>query len=469
MTADFVAWRGRLRSFGELAALRPLDRNLITDDGRAEPVRGVEISASAFRIARVPPLLGRPLIAEDERPGAPSVALIGYDLWTTRFASDPTVVGRTIRLGNESYTVVGVMPEGFGLPVSHNLWVPLPLNDGFYARRSGPPTRLFGRLAEGVAISGAQAELSALAQVAADQHPDTDRFVRPVVKPYVESLWSANDDSRIQTMVFYSANLFFIGLLALCGANIATLVFARTAARDAEITVRTALGASRARIAGQLFAEALVLSAIAAAIGLTASAYALQWVKRTVTLGMGQPIMFWWNDRLQPLTFIYAAVLAVVAALIVGVIPALKATGPRVQERLKHTTGASVSGLKFGGVWTGVIVTQVAVTVIFLGIVGMLGWGAYVTGGGERQRRFPAAEYVATRLTLDEPIAGATTSRRRARRGVSQALPCDIRRAGQAVERRTRCRGGDLCDATPGHELHRDESRGRRRGTAAER
>ena len=126
---------------------------MITDDGRAEPVRAVEIRASAFRIAGVPPLLGRPLIAEDERPGAPPVAVIGHDLWSSRFASDPQVIGRAVRLGNESYTVVGVMPEGFGLPVSHNLWIPLPLNDGYYARRGGAPIGIFGRLADGVAIA----------------------------------------------------------------------------------------------------------------------------------------------------------------------------------------------------------------------------------------------------------------------------------------------------------------------------
>ena len=117
------------------------------------------------------------------------------------------------------------------------------------------------------------------------------------------------------------------GCLALCGANIATLVFARTATRDTEISVRTALGASRARIAGQLFAEALVLSSIAAIVGLAVAYYGLQWVKHTIGVASGNRLMFWWNDQLSPQTFIYAAVLAVGAALIIGVIPALKATG----------------------------------------------------------------------------------------------------------------------------------------------
>ena len=398
-TASFVEWRGSLRSIDQLAAYRTIDRNLITA-GQAEQVQGVEISASAFQIAQVPPLLGRPLVPDDERGGAPPVAVLGYNLWTTRFGSDAGVIGTPVRLGKETYVVVGVMPEGFGMPVSHSLWIPLGLNDAFYPRREGPATKIFGKLAPGMTVSTAQAELSAIADRDAIEFAATDRHLRPVVKPYVESWFSAIEDARMQTIVFYGANVLFLGLLALCGANIATLVFARTATRDVEISVRTALGASRARIAGQLFAEALVLSSIAAGVGLTVASFALQWVKTTVSADMGE-IMFWWNDSIAPETIVYAAVLAVMAALIIGVTPALKATGPRAQERLKQSTGATSGGLKFGGVWTGVIVTQVAVTVIFLAIVGMLGWTAYVTSGGERNRNFPAAEYVAMRLGAD--------------------------------------------------------------------
>ena len=121
-TYEFVTWRGRLTSIEDLGAYRALDRNLIAEDGRAEPVRGVEISASAFHIAGIPPLHGRPLLPEDEQPGAAPVVVIGYDLWTGRFGSDPSVIGRTVKLGNAPYTVVGVMPQGFGFPVSHRSW-----------------------------------------------------------------------------------------------------------------------------------------------------------------------------------------------------------------------------------------------------------------------------------------------------------------------------------------------------------
>ena len=408
---DFVAWRNELRSFDGLGAHRALERNLITSDGRAEPVHGVEISAAAFHMAGVPPLIGRPLVADDERAGAAPVVVLGHDLWVNRFASDPTVLGRSVRVGNAPYTVVGVMPEGFAFPVSHSLWVPLRLNDANYPRRAGAPIKIFGKLAAGVELTAAQAELTAVARRMGSEFPDTHRYLAPEVKEYVASLWSATPDGRLLRLILYAANVFFVGLLALCGANIATLVFARTATREIELSVRTALGASRARIAGQLFAEALVLSSIAAVVGLTVAYYGLYWVKHTVTVAQGNRMMFWWNDQLSLPTLAYAAVLAVAAAMVVGVIPALKATGTRVQERLRSATGGSAAGLKFGGVWTGVIVAQVGVTVIFLAIVGTLAWGLYFGNGGNRQVTFPASQFVGVRLTMDQDAAAPTDAR----------------------------------------------------------
>ena len=400
-TFDFIAWKGTLTSLDEIGAYRDFSRNLVTGDNRSDLVRGAEISASAFRLAAMPPLLGRPLIEDDERAAAPPVVVLGHDVWVNQFESDPAVIGRTVRVGHAPHTIVGIMPRSFGFPITHSAWVPLKLNDMTYPRRGGTPIKIFGRLAPGVDLAEAQSELTAVSRRIAADYPDTHRYLHPIVDDYVGSLWSSQRENRIQQIIMYAANFFFVGLLALCGANIATLVFARTATRDVEISVRTALGASRARIAGQLFAEALVLSAIAAVIGLVVAANGLQWVRHTITVAQGNRLMFWWDDRLSPATYIYAAILAVAAALIVGVVPALKATGPKLQQRLKYATGGSAAGLKFGGVWTAVIATQVGVTMIFLAIVATMGWGVYFRNGGDRDVNYPSREYVGARLTLD--------------------------------------------------------------------
>ena len=409
---DFAAWRGSLRSIEMLGAYRALDRNLITEDRGSEVVKGVEISPSAFQMLRVPPLLGRPLVESDELDTAAPVAVIGYDLWQARFGGDRAVLGRTIRLGTHTHTVVGIMPPGFGFPISHDLWAPLRLDAS--ARRDGAPIKIFGWLAPRTAISEAQAELSAVGLRASADFPDTHQHLRPEVKSYIASLWAGQSDGEAAAYVLYAFNLFFLGLLGVCGANIATLVFARTATRATEIGVRTALGASRARIAGQLFAEGLVLCSLAAALGLVVSYYGLVWVKRSVFAAQGLRAMFWWNDRLSVETIVYAVTLAVVGAVIIGVIPAWKATGAQVQDGLKQAAGKS-SGLKFGGVWTGVIVAQVGLTVIFLCIVGVIGWGTWFGKFGITPLAFPGEEYISVRVGMDGDAAADAGFRNRFR------------------------------------------------------
>ena len=150
------------------------------------PSRSAEITASGFRIAEDAPLLGRVLVAADERPDAPAVAVLGYDVWRTRFGNDPNVLGRTVQLGNEYTTVVGVMREGFAFPVSHELWMPLRTDILDQAPRSGPAVTVFGVLAPGVTLETAQAELTALGRRAAIERPATHEHLQPRVTPYAK-------------------------------------------------------------------------------------------------------------------------------------------------------------------------------------------------------------------------------------------------------------------------------------------
>jgi putative ABC transport system permease protein len=401
---DFGVWRDRLRSVEELGAYAVLERNLITDDGRSEAVSGVEISASALRMLFTPPPLGPPLVQADEAPDAPPVIVIGESLWQTRFGSDTAIVGKSIRLGQDRHTVVGVMPNAFGFPVNQTLWAPLRSGATALTRGDGPPIRVFGRLAPAVSMQEAEAELSAVSARIAAAAPDSNQQLRPRIEPWVASVFGSSEDGQLQVLILYSANLLFIALLAVAGANVATLVFARTATRESEITVRTALGANRGRIIAQLFAEALVLSSVAAAVGLGVASFALRWGKARWlegTAGGARP-PFWWNDELAPETLAYTAALALLAAAIVGVVPALKATGSEMQARLKHAA-AGGSSMKFGGMWTGVIVGQIALTVIFLLSAVSLGWNLYANGYQASGVTYEAQRFLAVRLAADAP------------------------------------------------------------------
>lgn len=159
---DFVVWRDELRSVQEIGAYQTFRRNLITERGPASPLLGADMTAAAFGIARVPPLLGRALGEADEVFGAPDVLVIGFDVWRSLFGSDPDVVGRTVRLGSETTTIIGVMPAGFGWPWSHDLSAPLRLDVLDFERGESPRIRVVARLAPGLTLEEAQTELTAV-------------------------------------------------------------------------------------------------------------------------------------------------------------------------------------------------------------------------------------------------------------------------------------------------------------------
>ncbi|HYH83223.1 MAG TPA: ABC transporter permease [Longimicrobium sp.] len=400
---DFAAWREEISSVQDMGAFRTVERNLIVDNGVAAPATGAEMSASGFKLARVPAQLGRTLLPTDEQEGAPPVVVLGHRMWQGRFGGDPSVVGRTVRLGSVVTTVVGVMPEGFAFPVSHQLWMPLRLNPLLYPRGQGPEIQVFGRLAPGATVEKVQAELTVLGRRAAAESPDTLKHVQPRVMPYTE-LFGAGGGAGTQLYWFQA---IFVMVLLVISANVATLVFARTVTREGEIVVRHALGASRGRIVMQIFVEALVLGLVAAAIGLVVVSWGL---KRAMSLffdAMGGAAPFWWNNTLSPSTVVYAVGLAILGAVVTGVVPALKATGPLVQTGLRNAAVGGDSGVKFGRVWAVMIITQVAFAVAILpgAIAGVMGW----IRAESADLGFPAEQFLSVRLEMD-PENPATDS-----------------------------------------------------------
>jgi putative ABC transport system permease protein len=302
------------------------------------------------------------------------------------------------------------MPKGFAFPVSQSFWVPLRLDASGYAPREGPTLRVFARLAPGVSLGEAQAELTAVGRRAAIDFHETHEQLRPQIMPYAKSVVNVTGWRSVGVM---SVNLPLLMLLALICGNVALLMFARAATRESEIVVRTALGAGRGRIVMQLFAEALVLGGVAAVVGLVAAGAGLRWVLGVVEAEFlhGARLPFWFLPRLSPMTLAYAALLTIVAAAVAGIGPALKVTRA-IGARLKQTTAGS-GGLRFGGVWTVVIVAQVAVTVAFPAVA------FYVRRDAVQIENvdvgFPTSQYLSARLEMDrEPASGALTDTTRA-------------------------------------------------------
>jgi putative ABC transport system permease protein len=392
-TYEFSQWRRQLKTIDHVGAVQLIEPNVTTADGRTAPVDGAAVSASIFQAIPTAPLHGRPLSADDERAGANEVVVLGHETWRDVFGSDPGVVGTTVRLNNVVHEVVGVMPQGFGFPINQSLWTPLRVDTANLGRESGPAIKVFGKLAKGVTLEAAQAELDALANGA----PDAASYahLKPTVYPYIQSVWADPSEGN-DVQFLYSLNLLFLGLIGICGANIATLVFARTTTRENEITVRTALGASRLRIVSQMVAEALVLTGIAAVIALVGASAVLRLVQDVWTTAQG-PLPFWWDASLETETILYAAIVTLCCALLVGAVPALKATTKNMQGRLK-TAGATGGTRSFGRLWTSVIIGQAAFTVMFLIIVAGLVWATTAIYRQEAGLAVPGGEYLTARI-----------------------------------------------------------------------
>jgi predicted permease len=403
LPADLRLWREQLPGVEELGAFRRARLNLSVGGGPGEPVDVAVISPSGFRIAGVPPLLGRPLAEEDADPGATPVVVIGHDLWHTRFGGDPAAVGSTVGLGAVPTTVVGVMPEGFGFPSADNLWTPLRLDQAADAEE---PVGVFGLLATGATLSGAAVEVARFGVPATADAPERPALLRPEVLPYAESTYPFRLDVGMRAG-FYHVNVYPFLFVLLVSANVALLMFARAATRERELVVRSALGASRFRIVTQLFVEAVVLSAVATAVGLAATSPALTHVYGELQELAGPfPLPFWIRPRLSPSTMAYAGALTLLSAVVAGVLPALKSTGRDVQARLRHAAPGS-GGLRLGGVWSAVVVTQVAATVLFTGVA----WAVVhkAVRNATVEAFFPAEEYLGVGVAMDRKIALPST------------------------------------------------------------
>lgn len=389
---DFATWAEDLSTVEDVGAVQSLVMNLAVQNEPGEPILAAAMTGAVFPMTRVAPLLGRVLVADDASATAAPVVIVSHETWQTRLGGDPEVVGRAVLVGSREHTIAGVMPPGFGFPVYHDLWLPLQV-DASLEPLNGPGVTVVGRLAPGMTLAQAQSELTAhIARLRTD-YPAEYEHLHPRVLPYAEAALGIT--AVADRLAVLSLNVFAGLFLVLVCGNVALLTFARAATREGEIVVRTALGASRARIVGQLFSEAFVLSAIACLLGGGAASWGLARVAGALT--GDSPLAFWFHTSLSPRTIAYASALTVFAALVASVGPGLRITSGGVGSRLRSATSGG-GGLRLGGLWTAVIVLQVAVTVTFP----VVGW--FVSRDAARietyEYAFASGEYLSAGLRL---------------------------------------------------------------------
>src|SRR3989442_5797960 len=258
---NFRDWRDENSTFTDLAAMRGTAFSLT---GNSDPIRvdGAMVSASLFRLLQVEPVLGRTFTADEDRAAPSRVVLIGHSLWTDRFGSSPSIIGQTLQLNDEPYSVVGVMPRGFHFPdPTDQLYLPLGLTPQQLANHGSHFLRVLGRLKPGVTLAQAQGDLDAVARQLTKELPQSNTGVGVTIVALPEQVVG---DVRVPLLIMLGVVAFL--LLMVC-ANIGNLLLARASAREREFAVRAALGASRVRLLRQMLAESVLLSAISGVAG----------------------------------------------------------------------------------------------------------------------------------------------------------------------------------------------------------
>jgi putative ABC transport system permease protein len=354
---DFTDWREQQKVFDDLAAYYSSSINVAGTDGLPERYDGAFVTANTFEMLGAQPILGRGFRPGEDLASAEPVIIFGYEVWENRYQSDPSLIGRTVRANGVTMTVIGVMPEGFGFPQLHNVWIPLRMDPLSLERGQGRLLHVIGRLKDGAGLEQASAEMAGIAHRLGEAYPETNRDMGTYVQPYIHRYMPYEQRAGLVTML---ASVF--GVLLIACVNVANLLLARTVVRGKEIAVRAALGARRVRLISQMLVETFVISLFGAAAGLGVAYLGLELFNRAI---VDNPPPFWMEFRVDPTAMVFVLILALVATVLSGVAPALRASGTQMGDALKDESRGS-SSLKLGGFSKTLVVAEIAVSCALL-------------------------------------------------------------------------------------------------------
>jgi predicted permease len=362
--ADFLDYQEQVHAFANLAAAQAWGGSLAGPD-KAEEIPGLQVSANLFATLGVAPLAGRTFVSGEDQPGAPRVLVIGYGLWQRRFGGDPGVVGQTIQLTDQDYTIVGVMPPQFQFApfwqTQAQMWTPLVLG-ARAADRTGSSLRLFARLAPGVSLAQARAQIDTVGRRLALAYPKTNTNLDMEVVPLQEKVVGA---VRPTLLLLLSTAMF---VLAIACADIANLFLTRAVTRRKEIAVRLAIGASRMRIVRQLCGESLGLALLGGAGGLLLARLSIALLSRMLpaaSLPRQQEV------TIDAAVFGFTLLISVASGLVSGLVPALQASRADLNEDLKEGSRGATAG---GGrrTRTALVAAQVSLALVLLVCAGLM-------------------------------------------------------------------------------------------------
>ena len=358
---DFVDYRKQNTVFAHLSAFTQIDLTL-TGSGAAERVPAAGVSAGFFETLGVKPAVGRTYLPADEQAGWPQAAILSDGLWRRRFGGDPSAVGKTIVLDGKGMTIVGVMPPGFDFPKGAQIWQPLPLGYAEMRVRRFHFLRVIGRLKPGVTMDRAEAQMKSICANLARQYPDSNALY----SAHLEGLLDSVVGNLRPTLKVLIIAVGFVLLIA-C-ANVAHLLLARAAARQREIAIRSSLGASAGRVLRQLMTESVLLSVAGGAVGVL-----LAWWGLKVLVAL-HPANVPRLDEVHPdgRVLAFTAALSVATGVLFGLLPALRASRPRLAEMLNEGGRGGSAGRAHRRFHNALVIAEVAIAVVLLSGGGLM-------------------------------------------------------------------------------------------------
>ena len=363
--ANYLDWRSQARAVEQFTAWAWVDATL-TGTGDPERVQGFRVSATFFDLLGIAPALGRTFTPDDEQPGNHRRVVLGDGLWKRRFGANPAIVGTDVLVDGVAHTIVGVAPPRFAFPVGSELWVPLTFTPAQAADREERPLTVAARLADGVSLTAAQAEMDAIARGLAAEYLGTNRERGVLVRPLSTAF---REGSTVPFVAILQAASGLV-LLVAC-ANVAGLLLARALGRHRELALRTALGASRGRIVRQIVTETVVLGLLAAVVAIPLASMSLDALRTSIPAETARFVEGWDNLGLDIRLVLAIPVLAIGVGLLVGLIPAVAATRTDLTDALKESERGAPGGIRRQRGRRALVVAEIALALALLIAAGL--------------------------------------------------------------------------------------------------
>jgi putative ABC transport system permease protein len=364
--ATYLDWQTQAKSFEQLGAYEWEEVNL-TGNREPEKVQASDVTANFFGLLGVQPKMGRPFLPEEEQPGKDQEIILSYGLWERRYASDPNILNKIVKVDGKCFTIVGVMDKGFDFPMPAEAWMPLALTVKQQSERNSRYIWVLGKLKPDTSVKQAAAEMGAIAQRESDAYPDAHKGWQLRVMPVRE--FATSDLTRQYTLLLMGAVGFV--LLIAC-ADVANVQFARVSGRQKELAVRAAMGASRARIVCQLLTESILLALLGSVAGLLFAQWDITLIVAHMPADVAKYVAGWKTISLDSNAFLFTLGIALFSGILSGIAPALLTSRTNVSETLKESGRGSSAGRARHRLRNTLVVAEISLSLVLLVGAGLL-------------------------------------------------------------------------------------------------